>query len=117
MGKCKKIFRKDVGKVVCIQKGNLKLFIKITPPNVYIDNEITIVLTEFPKMCRIKNDITKLAKFYELKQRFEQIKKRFNEDNYSEDERTYFSSNIYVMEFNFQTFSITRINHTSRSKN
>ena len=93
------------GRKLLLRIGDIEKPISITNSNHHILRELNDITSESRKMCRMRNVTMKLAKFYSLKEHFEAIKKRFNENNYCESERDLFSNHIDKIEFVFTEFS------------
>ena len=93
------------GRKLLLRIGVYEKPISITNLNQHILRELNDITSESRKMCRMRNVTMKLAKFYSLKEHFEAIKKRFNENNYYESERDLFSNHIDEIEFDFTEFS------------
>ena len=79
--------------------------IAITASNKLILCQLNKVKADFGKIYRMRNGIIKLAKFNTLNEHFDQIKKRFNEANYSKTERDLFSTYITEAEIFFSDFT------------
>ena len=79
--------------------------IALTVSNKRFIKKINEVKANIGKMYRMRNGIIKLDKFNTLNEYFEQIKKSFNEETYSETERDLFSTYITEVETFFSDFT------------
>ena len=88
--------------------------IAITASNKLILCQLNKVKADFGKIYRMRNGIIKLAKFNTLNEHFDQIKKRFNEANYSKTERDLFSTYITEIGNNFTDFTTDTVPELKR---
>ena len=93
---------------------NSSSLMRVTNKHIY--NELRDVEIGLKKVHRIRNLMTRLDKFNSLQEHFEEIKKLFNDDSYSNSKREIdlISGYISDIEYNFCEFSSTMLPELKR---